>query len=50
MVKQNSETLGWEGGGRKKGDRREELCWRWLGIYLLYSLLIKPAPQQARGW
>ena len=38
-------------GGRAAEERREigerELCWRWLGIYLLCSLLIKPAHSAA---
>lgn len=29
--------------------QERESCWRWLGIYLLYSLLMKPARQQARA-
>lgn len=39
-----------EGGGRKRRSRREsESCWRWLGIYLLYSLSTEPARQPARA-
>lgn len=32
------------------GARGRELCWRWLGVYLSCSLLIKPVQQQVRGW
>lgn len=34
---------------KEEENQERERCWQWLGIYLLYSLLMKPALQQARA-